>query len=662
MLVHTKSSVDHRILARSENVALGDVLDKIARELVPSSVIESQPDDQPICYPRLLEEMTSELFGSYVAAKSRKDEIKTYKSEYGWTLQPPLQGTRAMKYEFNGLGSQTRNPLRANPEMTEAERQVLGTEFMRLAFEHLVSRVILALETDEDLLRDPPKHLILSGGVASNMFLRTIIKETLEARGYKRIKLCVPSREYCTDNAAMIAYAGWKMFLDGWTTELEFCPAVKWSIEEIITGADCWERRSGFPPMTPEDVQRESTGPAVVTEDLLKMAQDPLSSDTKQEDGFPGQSLFFPGQLARSVCVPDSRILAELREQGLKKGYPSLNISENAVNSSKPKASEKAVERGESPSNSQEVAASNKLAEVTEKKPTAAELSSNTLKDIVLGKALEATSEDVKAPRPSSHRSKKTANAKSPVSSEPKIDEVNVKLKLLMNQADSILDTLNSDSRSRDHSAAENSQAASEAAKMRTPTAQTTASAKSNSDKNHIAKVEQQKEQQQLPATNKADAKKSTTDPVSSSEHTPTPPRASRSARRRRRRHRRNSILQSLPAATQPATEGEKKKEEKEEEASAETWNPPSSDLSRHDPLDPFVASGLSKSARRRLRGPMRRPAHTIKEWVPMPAPNERHTLKVHRLGFADDSALPSSQKAPTFMSRMASMFGLGSK
>lgn len=639
MLVHTKSSVDHRILARSENVALGDVLDKIARELVPSSVIESQPDDQPICYPRLLEEMTSELFGSYVAAKSRKDEIKTYKSEYGWTLQPPLQGTRAMKYEFNGLGSQTRNPLRANPEMTEAERQVLGTEFMRLAFEHLVSRVILALETDEDLLRDPPKHLILSGGVASNMFLRTIIKETLEARGYKRIKLCVPSREYCTDNAAMIAYAGWKMFLDGWTTELEFCPAVKWSIEEIITGADCWKRRSGFPPMTPENVQRESTGPAVVTEDLLKMAQDPLSSDTKQEDEFQGQSLFFPGQLARSVCVPDSRILAELREQGLKKGYPSLNISENAVNDSKPKASEKAVERAESPSNSQEVAASNKLAEVTEKKPTAANLSSNTLKDIVLGKALEATSEDVKAPRPSSHRSKKTANAKSPVSSEPKIDEVNVKLELLMNQADSILDTLTSDSRSHDHSAAENAQAASEAAKTRTPTAQTTASAKSNRDK-------------------------STTDPVSSPEHIPTPPRASGSARRRRR----NRLLQSMPTARQPAIEGGKKKEQKKKEASAETSNPPSSDLSRHDPLDPLVASepligtGLSKSARRRLRGPMRRPAHTIKEWVPMPAPNERHTLKVHRLGFADDSALPSSQKAPTFMSRMASMFGLGSK
>lgn len=587
MLVHTKSPVNHRILAQTETIALGDALDKIARELVPSSVIESQPDDQPICYPLLLEQMTVQLSDFYVAAKSRKDEIKTYKSKFGWVLQPPLQGTRAMKYDFNGLGSQTRNALRANPEMTEAERQVLGTQFMRLAFEHLVGRVILALETDEDLLRDPPKHLILSGGVASNMFLRTIIHETLKARGHKGVKLCVPSPGYCTDNAAMIAYAGWKMFLDGWTTDLDFCPTVKWSIEEILTGADCWTRRDGFPPMTPEDAQREFAGPSLVTDDVKTTAQDPLSSDTKHEDEFPGESLFFPGGSHTSRDMTDSREMAELPEK-LENSNPSLSRSGDAGNDPKTKASGEKVERAGLPSNSQEEPARNDLAVTPEQDPTTTQPSSTTSKDVALSKPLEAPSEDVKAPNLSSQ---------SPDS--PGLDEVNLKLDLLMNQADSLWDTLTLDSKPGIISTAKNSQAASKADKMRTSTTQSTASAK-KSDEKRIAAKKQQKKPQPATEKKKAGTKISTPPKPVSSKPSPSEPLAT-----------------SKPAAKQV-------------------------------PIRPTPKRDLK---------PLHGTADEVREWLPMPAPEERHALKTRRLGFADEPSPP-----PTFMSRMARLFGLGNK
>lgn len=657
MLVHTKSPVNHRILAQSETIALGDVLDKIARELVPSSVIESQPDDQPICYPLLLEQMTIQLSDFYVAAKSRKDEIKTYKSEFGWTLQPPLQGTRAMKYEFNGLASQTRNVLRANPEMTEAERQVLGTQCMRLAFEHLVGRVILALETDEDLLRDPPKHLILSGGVASNMFLRTIIHETLKARGHKNVKLCVPSPGYCTDNAAMIAYAGWKMFLDGWTTDLDFCPAVKWSIEEILTGVDCWTRRDGFPPMKPEDAQREFAGLSLVINDVSNTAQDPLSSDMKQKGESPGEGLYFPNGSLTSREINDSSEMVELSEEGLKNGQPSLNRSEGAINDPKTEASEEEVEQAEVSSNSQEETTSSESAENQESKPTTAELafnaskdvalsqsfeaseedveqaelpsttqqetarnalagtpekeptaafsSSNTSKDVALSKPLEAPSEDVKAPNLSSHPSEETANVKSPDSPGKGLDQVNLKLDLLMNQAVSVLDTLTLDSKSRNSPAAKNSQAASKADKMRTPTARSTASAE-KCDKNRIAaKKQQQKKQQPATEQKKTGTKMSTP---------PNPVSAKLSSMK--------PLATSKPAAKQV-------------------------------PISPMPKPDLK---------PLRGTADVVQEWPPMPSPKERHALKVRRLGFADEPSPPASRSAPTFMGRMARMFGLGGK
>ncbi|KAJ4394610.1 hypothetical protein N0V93_003829 [Gnomoniopsis smithogilvyi] len=299
MLVHTKSLVNHRILCKSSNIALGEVLDKVARELIPISIIENQPDEEPICFPRIMEDMADNLTQDYLAAQSRQDEIKVYKSQYGWELQPPLRNTVKMKYDFNGLFSTTLTIVRAQPEMSPREREELASHFMRLAFEHLMSRVIIALKTDGDLLRDPPKTLVLSGGVASNNLLRKVIQKTLEARGFKDIMLNVPGPKYCTDNAQMIAYTGWKMYSDGWETDRSFCPVSNWSIEDILSGVDCWTRRPGFQHITPEDAQSERQGRDLANNEAdstitPEKSQDPVPSLPERKDSFPGETLFSP--------------------------------------------------------------------------------------------------------------------------------------------------------------------------------------------------------------------------------------------------------------------------------------------------------------------------------------------------------------------------------
>lgn len=283
MLVHTKSPVNHRILAQTSTNALGDAMDKVARELVPASLIEKIPDIKAICYPACMESESQRLFSSYLPAGSRKEELKIYHSDFGWELQPPLRNTAEMKYDFNALSSTTLSILRANPEMSRVERRELGNQFMRLAFEHLMSRVIIALSTDKDLLGDPPKDLILSGGVGANRLLRMVIEKTLAARGFNDIKLRVPHRALCTDNALMIAHAGWKMYTDGWETENTFCPAIKWSIEEILSGVDCWSRRSGFPPIQPEDAESRSCGSKPVENNGASESIQETTNDKKVE-------------------------------------------------------------------------------------------------------------------------------------------------------------------------------------------------------------------------------------------------------------------------------------------------------------------------------------------------------------------------------------------
>ena len=63
--------------------------------------------------------------------------------------------------------------------MGEQERKELGREAMRISFEHLASRIVIALQKmqgqSQDTLEESVITVVVSGGVASNGFLRTML-------------------------------------------------------------------------------------------------------------------------------------------------------------------------------------------------------------------------------------------------------------------------------------------------------------------------------------------------------------------------------------------------------------------------------------------------------------------------------------------------------
>lgn len=292
MLLHTLSSTDHRILAstsrgsinpqeKASPVAVGDMLDKCARVILPDVLV--QRSSESIVYARALEQyvaishLATKLGLDYKAPAKREDEIQIYNSEAGWAVPPPLRLSREMKYDFSGLGGMVRSIMQEKPDMKSGERAELGYHTMRLAFEHLGSRVILALQNDEKLLADPPKHLVLSGGVASNMFLRRVIEEMLKARGFGDIRVIAPSTVFCTDNAAMIAWTGAEMYQAGWTTSNDFLPKGEWPIEQIITDTDCWIK-SDPPLLEPKSkTDGQQTTPTAQEPPEVMAAEPPLA-------------------------------------------------------------------------------------------------------------------------------------------------------------------------------------------------------------------------------------------------------------------------------------------------------------------------------------------------------------------------------------------------
>ena len=182
LLLHSSALTTHTILATTTDIAIGDCIDKTARLVLPSDITNATTE---IMYGRLLEKFAfpngSDDY-NYTAPTTRGEEIARKETNWTWALSPPLAETRSglksrsMQYTFSGLGSAIKRICDNNPTMSTPERIDLAREAFRLTFEHLASRVGWALTTlsESGQQGQGVKTLVVSGGVASNGYLRTV--------------------------------------------------------------------------------------------------------------------------------------------------------------------------------------------------------------------------------------------------------------------------------------------------------------------------------------------------------------------------------------------------------------------------------------------------------------------------------------------------------
>ncbi|KAF8542871.1 Gcp-like domain-containing protein, partial [Trichophaea hybrida] len=249
LLVHSLGLTSHQVLAGSIDIAIGDMVDKVARSLVPAELMEKQ--GETVAYGRVLEEFCfprGEPDWAYHPPGSNERKVETAEKAdaFGgdWNVAVPLsRHPIANAFSFSGLGSAVQRVIDMKPLMTVTERQALGREAMMVAFEHVSSRIIAALKTGSRV-----KDLVVSGGVASNKFLRHLLRRYLDAEGFTEVRLVAPPMMYCTDQAAMIAWAAAEMWRGGWCTELDVMPVRKWSLDDKVVrggvlGVSGWVRR-----------------------------------------------------------------------------------------------------------------------------------------------------------------------------------------------------------------------------------------------------------------------------------------------------------------------------------------------------------------------------------------------------------------------------------
>jgi len=111
MLVHSKSLNDHPTLASTSDIAIGDAIDKIARFVLPQTVLESSTSTM---YGPVLENFVFPNGASdynYTAPAKREQELARRVTLWGWAFGAPLAETRSgsksksMEYSFTGTCS-----------------------------------------------------------------------------------------------------------------------------------------------------------------------------------------------------------------------------------------------------------------------------------------------------------------------------------------------------------------------------------------------------------------------------------------------------------------------------------------------------------------------------------------------------------------------------
>lgn len=111
-------------------------------------------------------------------------------------LPRPLVGSRDPHFSFAGLKSAV---LRAHESGAHSDADIAAS-FQQAAVECIADRLERALDAMDDVTA-----LVVAGGVASNARVRTTLETIAEARG---LRFVAPPPALCTDNAAMIAWAG----------------------------------------------------------------------------------------------------------------------------------------------------------------------------------------------------------------------------------------------------------------------------------------------------------------------------------------------------------------------------------------------------------------------------------------------------------------------
>ncbi len=195
LLVEVRKIGQYRILGQTLDDAAGEAFDKTAKIL-------------GLDYPG----------GPAIATAAQQGDA----TRFDFPL--PMLNRPGLDFSYSGLKTfalTLANKLRPFNPQTMAD---IAAGFQQAMVESL------ALKCRRALLQTGLRHLVVAGGVSANQALRQRLQEIATDCN---AKLYCPRADFCTDNGAMIAYAGGIRLASGSTASLDFAIHPRWSLESL---------------------------------------------------------------------------------------------------------------------------------------------------------------------------------------------------------------------------------------------------------------------------------------------------------------------------------------------------------------------------------------------------------------------------------------------
>ena len=191
-LVHVKALGDYEILGESLDDAAGEAFDKTAKLL-------------GLGYPG----------GPKIAATALSGDANRFKFPRPMTDRPGLD------FSFSGLKTFALNTVHNNSPLSDQDKADIALSFELAA----VATLTIKCKRANDQAK--VNHLVIAGGVSANTRLREKLSSSLKAQ------VIYAPLDLCTDNGAMIAYAGALRMLAGERSDLGITTRARWPMDQL---------------------------------------------------------------------------------------------------------------------------------------------------------------------------------------------------------------------------------------------------------------------------------------------------------------------------------------------------------------------------------------------------------------------------------------------
>lgn len=177
-LILVKEPWKYKKIGQTRDDAVGEAFDKVAR-------LMSLP------YP-----------GGPEISKLAEQASKQKINNIDWKFPRPMLHSGDFDFSFSGIKTSVLYAINKHGDLNQADKLAIAKEFQDAVIDVLTTKTLKALT------KHKIRTLIIGGGVISNTALREAFKTKLQEQ-HPQVKLLIPEFTHATDNATMIAAAGY---------------------------------------------------------------------------------------------------------------------------------------------------------------------------------------------------------------------------------------------------------------------------------------------------------------------------------------------------------------------------------------------------------------------------------------------------------------------